>query len=48
MAKSAKVRVDPIPSHQTVLEWLDLSEADFTQLIRENPSLRNLIFDPVK
>jgi hypothetical protein len=36
-------RVDPIPARSTILEWLELSDHELTQVVRENPSLRGMI-----
>jgi hypothetical protein len=43
ITKVRKLRVDPIPSQATVLQWLELSVEELTQIIRENPSLRGMI-----
>jgi hypothetical protein len=38
-----KPTTDPIPPKATILQWLELSVEELTQVIRENPSLRGMI-----
>jgi len=41
--KPKPARIDPIPVGASILDWLELSAAELTKVVRENPSLRGMI-----
>lgn len=43
LLRGPKFEFSGLPAGRTVLEWLELSAEELTQVVKENPSLRGMI-----